>query len=269
MGTYCLVVSFPRPNHRALKHPPQALLSFQNFVSRHEMYASQHSNQEQGAKTPPSPSGAEVNDVEALATMSASTQSNFSMFEISYGKNKLTCALVAEQSRKSPARSGSTAAMERVMAEGSKKGSKDQERRGERRSKKRKSLQSSIGEKRRGNVWQRVWPPVQPSLSNTVSLALRCTCLSSIFSSISKTIKTVLLPDATAREKKKSPEAILLFEMFFLGFEQLCSSASPPTLPSSLRWWWCRRFPVPFWFSLASSSATLTGSGLATIAPWG
>ena len=60
---------------------------------------------------------------------------NFPLPRFQTGKNKtLTCALVAEQSRTSPASSGSTAALDR-MAEGLKKSSKRRERRNDKENK--------------------------------------------------------------------------------------------------------------------------------------
>ena len=139
-----MVVSVSRSNraesNRALKHPPQALFSFQNFVGRYELYAIQHSKQEQRAETPPSSSSTGGNYVHMALATRASTQS---MLKFLLEKNKLTCALVAEPSRTRPARSGSTAALERVcMAEDLKKGSKAKEKRGE--AKKRKLLFSLL-----------------------------------------------------------------------------------------------------------------------------
>jgi hypothetical protein len=61
---------------------------------------------------------------------------NFPLPRFQPGRNKtLTCALVAEQSRTSPASSGSIAALDR-MAEGLKKSSKRRERRNEKETKK-------------------------------------------------------------------------------------------------------------------------------------
>ena len=105
-------------NNIALSAPATGLLSFQNSVGRPKPYASRHSMQEQRAKTPPSSSRA--GDETSHAFDAASARTIFPLPSFQVEKNKtLTCALVAEQSRTSPARSGSTATLDCVrMAEG-------------------------------------------------------------------------------------------------------------------------------------------------------
>jgi len=105
-------------NNIALSAPATALLSFQNSVGRPKPYASRNSKQEQGAKTPPSSSRA--GDETSHAFDAAAARKIFLLLSFQVEKNKtLTCALVAEQSRTSPARSGSTVALDRVrMPEG-------------------------------------------------------------------------------------------------------------------------------------------------------
>ena len=133
------VSRLPRGKHCVLKHPPQALLSFQNFASRHKRHVPQHKKQNQRTETSPSSSRVEENDVKGFGDDAASTPLNFSMSRFPVENIKtLTCALVAEQSRTSPARSGSSAALERVcMAEGFKTGSKAKKKQGKRRRKRK------------------------------------------------------------------------------------------------------------------------------------
>ena len=112
---------------RSLSATATGLLSFQNSVGRPKptflvdplwFFSSRHSKQEQRAKTPPSSSRA--GDETSHAFDAAAARKIFLLLSFQVEKNKtLTCALVAEQSRTSPARSGSTVALDRVrMPEG-------------------------------------------------------------------------------------------------------------------------------------------------------
>ena len=122
-----------RRKHRAVSTPPKAWCPIKTSLFAQDDSCLSTTSKSRDQNPRPLPPGPRKRRYMASGSTASHSpplwRNDFLVAENSNGKNKtLTCALVAEQSRTSPASSGSTAALD-CMADGSKKSSKGRERR--------------------------------------------------------------------------------------------------------------------------------------------